>query len=122
MMSIVVIPAYQPDEALISIADKFGVYGCQMVVVDDGSGEEYQSIFDKIKDICVILRHSQNLGKGAAIKTALAYIQENFPDGEMIGSIDCDGQHLPGKKDRSGNCRFIRSTGIRKILHPIFER
>ncbi len=94
-MSIVVIPAYQPDEALISIADKFWMYGCQMVVVDDGSGDEYQSIFDKIKDICVILRHPQNLGKGAAIKTALSYIRENGQDGDMIGIIDCDGQHLP---------------------------
>ena len=94
-MSIVVIPAYQPDKELIEIADKFWMYGCRMVVVDDGSGEAYQNIFHKIQDICTILRHPENRGKGAAIKTALSYIEEKWREDEVVGIIDCDGQHLP---------------------------
>lgn len=94
-MSTVVIPAYQPDEELVKIADKFWMYGCRMVVVDDGSGEAYQNIFDRIRDICVILKHPQNQGKGAAIKTALSYIEKTCPEEDWIGIIDCDGQHLP---------------------------
>lgn len=94
-MGIVIIPAYKPDETLVTITDQLWEYGCRIVVVDDGSGERYQPIFDKISDICIILRHSENQGKGAAIKTALNYVKEEFWDGNVIGVMDCDGQHLP---------------------------
>ena len=76
------------------------------------------SIFDKIKDICVILRHSKNQGKGAAIRTALSYIQENWPDGDMIGIIDCYGQHLPGKKTDQGTADSYNLPGSGKFYIP----
>ena len=57
-MSVVIIPAYQPDETLLTIIDQLWGYGCRIVVVDDGSGEKYQSVFEKISDICIILRLS----------------------------------------------------------------
>lgn len=94
-MSVVIIPAYKPDQTLISITDKLWEYGCQIVVVDDGSGEEYKQVFDRIGDICIVLRHAENLGKGAAIKTALSYIKRELWDNKLIGIMDCDGQHLP---------------------------
>lgn len=40
-MAVVIIPAYQPDEMLISLIDKLWTLGCRIVVVDDGSGEKY---------------------------------------------------------------------------------
>lgn len=64
-------------------------------MVDDGSGEEYKQVFDRIGDICIVLRHAENLGKGAAIKTALSYIKRELWDNKLIGIMDCDGQHLP---------------------------
>lgn len=94
-MPVVVIPAYKPDQTFVTIADQLWAYGCQMVVVDDGSGEEYQQIFDKVRDICIVLKHSKNRGKGAAIKTALRYIKEEVWDSGLVGIMDCDGQHLP---------------------------
>lgn len=74
-MSVVIIPAYKPDETLVAITDKLWAYGCQIIVVDDGSGNEYEHIFEKNDDICIILRHVENRGKGAAIKTALTHIR-----------------------------------------------
>lgn len=97
-MSVVIIPAYKPDEALVTITDQLWGYGCRIVVVDDGSDRKYRSIFEKISDLCIILRHSENRGKGAAIKTALAYVKEEFWDENVIGVMDCDGQHLPEGK------------------------
>lgn len=94
-MSVVIIPAYKPDETLVTITDQLWAYGCQMVLVDDGSGEEYQKIFDKVEDICIVLHHSENRGKGAAIKTALTYIKNELWDSGLVGIMDCDGQHLP---------------------------
>lgn len=66
-----------------------------IIVVDDGSGEEYQTIFDHVRDVCIILRHPENRGKGAAIKTALTYVKEELWNNELIGVMDSDGQHLP---------------------------
>ena len=72
--------------------------GCRLIVVDDGSREEYAEIFDAVSDICVILRHPENRGKGAAIKSALTYIEETYVSTEMVSrwergknspSIDC---------------------------------
>lgn len=94
-MDIIVIPAYKPDEALIKITDQLWAYGCQIIVVDDGSGEEYQKIFDEVREICIVLVHSENNGKGAAIKTALSYISREMKNTDLIGIMDADGQHLP---------------------------
>ena len=34
-------------------------------------------------------------GKGAAVKTALSYIRNEMWNDDLIGIMDCDGQHLP---------------------------
>lgn len=94
-MPVVIIPVYKPDKTLIAIANKLWEYGCRIILVDDGSGEEYQPVFDKVRDICIILRHSENCGKGAAIKTALFYVKEEIWDSDIIGVMDADGQHMP---------------------------
>lgn len=94
-MPVVIIPAYKPDKTLVAITDQLWAYGCRIIVVDDGSGEEYRQIFDQAGDICIVLRHTENRGKGAAIKTALSYIKREIWDNEVIGIMDSDGQHLP---------------------------
>lgn len=96
IMPVVIIPAYKPDQSFVTMTDQIWAYGCRMVVVDDGSGEEYREIFDKVGDVCIVLRHEKNRGKGAAIKTALSYIKDEVWDSGLVGIMDCDGQHLPG--------------------------
>ncbi|MDO4340954.1 MAG: glycosyltransferase, partial [Eubacteriales bacterium] len=90
-----IIPAYKPDETLVTITDQLWGYGCRIVVVDDGSGEEYQKVFDKISDICIILKHSENRGKGAAIKTALTYVKEELTQEDIIRGIRPEKEKLP---------------------------
>lgn len=94
-MDVVVIPAYEPDDALCDIVEQMWEYGCEVVVVDDGSGEAYQLIFERIRDISVVLHNEKNYGKGVAIRTALSYIQDEMCDCEFVGVMDADGQHLP---------------------------
>lgn len=118
-MSVVIIPAYKPDETLITITDKLWAYGCRIIVVDDGSGEEYQPVFDRVRDICIILQHPENRGKGAAIKTALSYVKEEFWGGDLIGVMDSDGQHLPEDMMKllefAGTHRKTMVLGVRKV-------
>lgn len=118
-MSVVIIPAYKPDETLVTITDQLWAYGCRIVVVDDGSGEEYQSVFDSVKDICIILQHSENRGKGAAIKTALSYVKEEMWESNLIGVMDCDGQHLTEDilklLEYAGTHRNALILGVREV-------
>lgn len=53
-MSMIIIPAYKPDKTLASIVDQLWVCGCGMIIVDDGSGEEYQSIFEQVSDVAIV--------------------------------------------------------------------
>ncbi len=67
-----------------------------IVLVDDGSGAEYAPVFERARAVSGVhfLRHAANLGKGAALKTAIDYVLRNFP-GLGIVTADADGQHDP---------------------------
>lgn len=93
-MTVVIIPAYQPDKTLLKIVEELWDCGCRILVVDDGSKAEYRPIFDGIRDIAIVLTHGKNRGKGAAIKTAMRYIQNEVWGCDVIGVMDADGQHM----------------------------
>lgn len=119
-MTVVIIPAYKPDKTLAAIADQLWSCGCKIVVVDDGSGKGYRHIFDELKDICIVLTHLENRGKGAAIKTALHYIKDEVWGYDVIGVMDADGQHLTedmmklsefSRKHRNALALGVRTVG-----------
>ncbi|WP_166245402.1 bifunctional glycosyltransferase family 2/GtrA family protein [Paenibacillus turpanensis] len=92
----IVIPAYEPDERLLTLIDNLRTAcSSRIVIVDDGSGEAYRTIFASAREAgCIVLTHCTNLGKGRALKTGFNYLKET---GETEGVIcaDSDGQHLP---------------------------
>jgi glycosyltransferase involved in cell wall biosynthesis len=95
---IILIPAYKPEKDLIALCQKFkAVKFKKIIVVNDGSGTEFDSIFNELKSIkeIVLLEHTENQGKGAALKTGFRYIIENVPDTAGVITVDADGQHLP---------------------------
>lgn len=95
---IIVIPSLSPDKELIKyIKDLITSGFSNIIVVNDGSDKEYNIIFDEIKNIkeVVLLEHSINKGKGAALKTAFKYIKNNCEDYVGVLTVDADGQHLP---------------------------
>lgn len=89
---IVLIPAYNPTEGLLSLIDELKENKIEVVVVNDGSNELSKKVFDSIKDKCVILNHEVNKGKGCALKTGYSYIKENYKD-SIIVTMDADLQH-----------------------------
>lgn len=90
---IALIPAYEPSEPLLTLVAQLYGAGFQIVLVDDGSGEAYRSIFRTAGSLAVILTHPRNEGKGRALKTGLAYIQEHFAGHYVVVTLDADGQH-----------------------------
>ena len=91
----VLIPAYKPTEKLIALCDRFVELGIQdVVIVDDGSGEQYQSIFEQIRERFPfhVIVHRTNQGKGRSLKDGFAYLMED-PNVKGCVTADADGQH-----------------------------
>lgn len=90
----ILIPAYEPDKRLIEYISGLRRKGfLTIVIVDDGSGDVYQPIFDALKGSAAVLHHDINRGKGAALKTGLSWIQEHLKDISLVVTADSDGQH-----------------------------
>ena len=91
---VALIPAYKPDDRLLTpILRQLQTEGFSIVVVDDGGGSDYAAQFESFSHYATILTHTVNRGKGAALKTGLAYIQEHFDDDSIVVTLDADGQH-----------------------------
>lgn len=89
-----IVPAYKPTKDMLPILERFSrETDFTAVVVDDGSGDEYAPLFEKVPEGTVLLRHEVNRGKGAALKTALRYILDHLPDCDLAVTADADGQH-----------------------------
>jgi glycosyltransferase involved in cell wall biosynthesis len=90
-----VIPCLNPDEKFYELLKQAGKLGFfKILVVDDGSVPAISR--DRIPSslsAVEVVRHNKNLGKGAAIKSAIKYIMKNYPDAQGIVTADCDGQH-----------------------------
>ena len=97
---IALIPAYEPDARLTVLAKEMADRGFLVLIVDDGSGPVYQPVFKAAGNTATVLTHEKNRGKGAALKTALAWIQENLDAPYTVVTMDADGQHLPEDAER----------------------
>jgi len=92
---IVIIPAYEPPADFVDYAMLVAKNCKSLVVVNDGSTSEYDSIFNDISKIenVTYLWHEENHGKGRALKTAFEYCSEHYSENDIIITADCDGQH-----------------------------
>ena len=95
--AIVLIPSLEPDERLTAYVDQLYALGLNNVlVVDDGSGLNYQPIFSELEAKgCVVLHHEKNYGKGRALKTGFDYIRQQVRGVTSVVTADADGQHAP---------------------------
>lgn len=93
MKRIILIPAYEPDSILIELINKINKHKFDIVVVDDGSGKNYDSIFNKIERKCKLIRYDTNQGKGHALKVGYQYIRSNYLENYIVVTMDSDGQH-----------------------------
>lgn len=107
----IVIPALEPEPGLCAQIREFrDAVSSQVVVIDDGSGEDYREIFEQIAGMegCVVLRHEKNYGKGRALKTGFAYVLETAGTESLMLCTDCDGQHRA-----EDGARLLKTAGRR---------
>lgn len=91
-----VIPSLEPKENFIRILEELSKEFSNIIVVNDGSSEKYDFIFEEIEKMnIIVLKHGINLGKGRALKTAFNYILSECNDIDIVVTADLAfGQHL----------------------------
>lgn len=93
---ILMIPTLEPGREFIDILRNYKVFFKHIVVVNDGSNQDYDEIFEEVKEMgAIVLTHALNYGKGRALKTGFNYVLNNYKDAEAVVTVDSDGQHLP---------------------------
>ncbi len=86
---IVVIPAYHEEPFIGSVVLKARRHAETVIVVDDSSPDQTGAIAEAAG--AVVISHTTNRGKGAALNTGLATARKLDPD--VVILMDADGQH-----------------------------
>ena len=107
---VVLIPAYNAERSVGNVVRGVREVMSDVVVVDDGSADRTG---DAAREAGAhVLRHPQNRGKGAALKTGFAHACGEGYDGAI--TLDADGQHLPHEIPKFIDCR--EKTGADLII------
>jgi putative flippase GtrA len=120
-----VIPAFRPPEALIDLVRRLGGLGRPIVVVNDGSGDAFDALFRDVARLpnVVVCEHAINLGKGAALRTAMHVCLTRYREATGIVTLDADGQHDPEDARRVGDRLDEKPDtlvlGVRRFLGPV---
>jgi glycosyltransferase involved in cell wall biosynthesis len=91
---IVAIPALNAGKTLEKVLAEVSMHVArnQIVVVNDGSSDDTAARAERWG--VVLLNHEKNFGKGAALKTAFAYVLRRTAAQALI-TLDADSQHAP---------------------------
>ena len=98
-----VIPAYRPSTGLVELVRRLAEKSfAAIVLIDDGSGPQFAETFAHASAFpgVQLLRHADNLGKGAALKTGINHALCEVPDLAGIVTADAEGQHQPDDIER----------------------
>ncbi len=93
MKRIALIPAYMPDDKLITIVRQLYEAGFEIIIVNDGSSDNCIKVFEESSRYAKVLCHEKNQGKGKALKTGLKFINSVYEAPYTIVTVDADGQH-----------------------------
>ena len=89
----IIIPAYNEETNIAKVIDevkKKVLYEKELIVIDDFSIDKTTEILKNLPEIDKKIFHTRNLGKGAAIKSALPYIT-----GDIVAIQDADLEYDP---------------------------
>ena len=113
----ILIPSYQPDHKLAPYVKALREAGfAKIVVVDDGSGEAYDAVFEPLAaegdGVVHVLRYQPNHGKGHALRTGMRYLFQECPACAFVITADSDGQHTVADTLRMADALHADGTGL----------
>jgi len=119
--TVAIIPAHNEERYIGSVVLQVRKHVDVVIVVDDGSTDATAEIAEAAG--AIVIRHSQNLGKGAALNTGFREARKLLPQAVVV--LDADGQHqareipslmrpvLQGEADMVVGSRFL---GVRSAI------
>ncbi|MBC7232552.1 MAG: glycosyltransferase family 2 protein [Chloroflexi bacterium] len=119
--TVAIIPAHNEERYIGSVVLQARKHVDMVIVVDDGSTDATAEIAEAAG--AIVIRHPQNLGKGAALNTGFREARKLLPQAVVI--LDADGQHqareipslmrpvLQGEADMVVGSRFL---GVRSAI------
>ena len=78
--AVILIPSYEPDDLLVNVVNELVENEFPVLVVNDGSGKEFDRVFEQVKDKVRYISYETNRGKGFAMKRGYKEIPTLFPD------------------------------------------
>jgi glycosyltransferase involved in cell wall biosynthesis len=100
---VAILPAFNEEDRVARVIVRAAPHVQQIVVVDDGSSDYTSRIAEKMG--AIVIRHEHNLGKGAALRSGMAFAREK---GFNIAlTIDSDGQ--------------LDANEIPKVIQPVLD-
>jgi len=93
MKTIALIPAYNEEKTIKKVISAIEHVGLVPIVIDDGSTDRTYEISKKMN--IVVIKHSENKGKGEALKTGFNFILNNLPKIRNVVIVDADMQYSP---------------------------
>ena len=120
----VIIPCYNEAQSIGQIIRAAQIYVEQVIVVDDGSTDDTSA--EATATGAHVVRHAQNMGKGAALKTGFQIAAQR----NLIAAItlDGDGQHACADIPRfieaydQGDCDLVLGNRMNDTRHMPFIR
>ncbi len=76
--TLVLIPTYKPDDSLLELAARLFSAGFRILVADDGSGDAYSDILEKLSAYATVIGYDDKRGRGFAIKYGLEAVLEQM--------------------------------------------
>ena len=89
----IIVPAYNEKKSISRIIDQINekiIYTKQIIVIDDFSNDGTKDVIQNLSNIDKIVFHHRNMGKGAAIKSAIPFIK-----GNIVAIQDADLEYDP---------------------------
>jgi glycosyltransferase involved in cell wall biosynthesis len=90
---VVGIPAFNEEKTIAKVIIEAQEYASEVVVCDDGSTDCTAKIAERLG--ANVIRHKENLGYGAAIKSLFKFAKDSNAD--ILVTLDADGQHDPAE-------------------------
>ena len=120
MSATIVVPALNPGNQFIEFLNELKSAGFEnVIVVNDGSDSSFDKIFKTAEKSLgyKVIKHSKNLGKGRAIKTALEECLLDTNLNQEVITCDADGQHSVKDILRIANqLQSNRSLGYANVI------
>ena len=91
MLTVACLPAYNEEQKIFDVVKNTLKFVDKVIVCDDGSND--QTFENAKKAGAIVTKHDTNKGKGAAMRTLFDYAKRI--DGDIIITMDSDGQFLP---------------------------